>query len=74
MKCSTLLLIVASLTSCASRSSTVSDSMILYSPPLLRLAAGTKLTTLDGLYTAQVPEVWHSDAHYQARVREALRP
>jgi hypothetical protein len=48
--------------------------MILYSPPLLRLAAGTKLKTLDGIYTAQVPEVWHSDADYQARVREALRP
>lgn len=48
--------------------------MTLYSPPFLRLATGTSVPTLDGTYTAQGPEVWHSDAEYQRRVREALRP
>lgn len=48
--------------------------MTLYSPTRIRLGAGTQVQTLDGCYTAQVDEVWHSDAEYQRRVREALRP
>lgn len=47
--------------------------MTLYSPPFLRLKAGGTVQTVDGVYRAQVDEVWHSDAEYQARVREALR-
>ena len=46
--------------------------MRLYSPDLLRLKAGTKLQTIDGVYTSQVDEVWHSHATYMDRVREAL--
>ena len=72
MKPLLLLLISVALTSCASNSPTVADSMTLYSPPFLRLAAGTVVETKDGRYTAQVSEVWHSDAEYQRRVREAL--
>ena len=74
MKAALLPLIAVLLTSCASRSPTVADSMTLYSPPFLRLPAGTVLSTPEGTYRAQTDEVWHSDAEYQKRVREALRP
>lgn len=46
--------------------------MRLYSPEMLRLTPGTKVQTLDGLYEAQADEVWHSQATYMDRVREAL--
>lgn len=47
--------------------------MTLYAPPFLKIRAGTKVQTPDGIYTAQTDEVWHSDAEYQRRVREALK-
>ena len=72
MKLLTLLLTGALLTSCVQRSPTVADSMTLYAPPFLKIQAGTKVQTPDGIYTAQQDEVWHSDAEYQRRVREAL--
>ncbi len=74
MKPLPLLLTAVLLTGCASRSPTAADSMTLYSPPFLRLRAGAVVPTPEGAYTAQADEVWHSDAEYQKRVREALRP
>lgn len=74
MKLITLLTISGLLMNCAGSSLSVADSMTLFSPPLLRLSAGTQIQTLDGCYTPQVDEVWHSDATYQERVREALKP
>ena len=74
MKLLILLSIAAWLTSCGSPSPTVADSMLLYSPPILCVKAGTTVQTPHGIYKAQKDEVWHSDAEYQARVREALRP
>lgn len=73
MKAALLLLTAGLLTSCASPSPTVADSMTLYSPPFLRLPAGTEVKTLDGIYRSQAEEVWHSDTEYQRRVREALK-
>ncbi len=73
MKAATLLLTAALLTCCASKSKKTTDYMTLYSPPFLRLKAGSEVQTLDGVYRAQVDEVWHSDAEYQKRVVEALR-
>ncbi len=72
MKLPTLLLTVALLTNCASKAPTVADSMTLYSPPFLHLPAGTVVQTSSGRYQSQKDEVWHSDAEYQKRVREAL--
>ena len=65
---------LALLTSCASPSPTVADSMTLYAPPFLLLKAGTVVQTSQGLYRSQSDEVWHSDAEYQRRVRESLKP
>lgn len=74
MKIATLLLVAVTLTNCASRSPTVGDSMTLYAPPMLHLKAGTVIQTSQGRYQSQIDEVWHSDAEYQKRVREALMP
>lgn len=47
--------------------------MTLYSPPFLKIPAGTAVKTSDGIYKAQVDEVWHSDSEYQKRVLESLK-
>lgn len=73
MKAVTLLLTVALLTCCACSSRKTSDSMTLYSPPFIRLKAGSEVRTADGIYKPQVDEVWHSDAEYQRRVVESLK-
>lgn len=74
MKLLPLFTIALLLSACASRKPTVSDSMTLYSPPLLHVPAGTVIQTPQGTYRAQVDEVWHSHADYLTRVQEALRP
>ncbi len=73
MKAALLLLTAAWLTSCACFSRPDKSSMMLYSPPFLVIPAGTVIQTLQGRYQSQIEEVWHSDAEYQKRVREALR-
>jgi len=50
---------------CATVSSQPTASLSLYQPPVLRLPAGTQVPTLDGIHTAQAPEVWHSDARFR---------
>ena len=72
MKPPTLLLTAALLMSCACSSRPDADSMTLYSPPFLKVPAGTVIETSQGRYQSQTEEVWHSDAEYQKRVREAL--
>jgi hypothetical protein len=47
--------------------------MRLFAPNLLRLKAGSKVQTTDGVYVPQADEVWHSHAEYMDRVREALK-
>lgn len=74
MKMLLLLLTNAALTSCASRSPTVADSMQLYSPQALHLKAGTVIQTSQGQYRCQTDEVWHSHAEYMKAVRESLLP
>lgn len=74
MKLPTLLLTAALLMSCGCSSRPVADSMTLYSPPFLKVSAGTVIQTSLGRYQSQTDEVWHSDAEYQKRVREALMP
>ena len=74
MKLPTLLLTAALLMSCGCSSRHVADSMTLYSPPFLKVPAGTVIQTSHGRYQSQTEEVWHSDAEYQKRVREALTP
>lgn len=47
--------------------------MTLYSPPSLRLKAGAKVQTVDGVYTPQVDEIWHSHSEYMKKVYESLK-
>lgn len=44
----------------------------IYQTPILRLEAGTEVQTKDGLYKAQVDEVWHSDDRYRLMERQLL--
>lgn len=62
------------LMSCASSSDGGGSSMQLYSPPFIALRAGSTIEVVGGTYTPQVNEIWHSNAEYQKRVREALEP
>lgn len=76
MKSSTLklaqcLVIGLLLSGCESSKPTVESNMTLYAPPSLRLTKGSKVQTLDGVYTPQTDEVWHSHSDYMARVYEA---
>lgn len=59
--------LLAALTGCALVSSApkVSPAASIYQPRVLRLAAGQLVPTQDGLYTPQVPEIWHSDRSYR---------
>lgn len=72
MKALLLLATCAALTSCASRSPIVADSMTLYSPPFLEIPAGAEVLTKAGRYRAQANEVWYSADLYLRRVRESL--
>lgn len=60
------------LTGCATVSSAPMASLQLYQPPVLRLKAGLPIQTVDGIYTPQVDETWHSAARYQAVESEAI--
>lgn len=55
----------AMLTGCATGPSAPSASSQLYQPRILSLAPGQPVPTTAGLYTPQVPEIWHSPAAFQ---------
>ena len=58
------------LTSCVSNLPPNVNSLNIYQPSTLRLSKGTPVQTLDGVYTPQTDEVWHSDARYRRLERE----
>lgn len=41
-------------------------------PNILKLAKGTKIETVDGYYTTQSEEVWHSDKRFRDLERSIL--
>jgi len=47
--------------------------MQLFSPDSIHIKAGTEIQTKDGLYKAQVDEIWHSHDQYMKRVQEAFQ-
>jgi len=59
-------------TGCATVFSAPTASLQLYQPPVLHLKAGLPVQTVDGIYTPQVDETWHSDARFQAVENEAI--
>ena len=40
-------------------------SLNIYQPPTLHLKAGQPIKTVEGVYTPQTDELWHSDARYR---------
>ena len=59
-----ILLASSLLTGCVTGSSAARESLQIYQPRVLRLQAGTPVTTQDGSYRPQTDEVWHSAAAY----------
>jgi len=53
------------LISCVKSSSTSSASLKIYQPTIIRLKANSEIQTVDGIYTPQVDEVWHSDKRFR---------
>jgi hypothetical protein len=42
----------------------------IYQPSTLRLEKGKAIQTIDGTYTPQTNEIWHSDARFRKLERE----
>jgi hypothetical protein len=62
------------LISCAKSSSTSSASLKIYQPTILRLKANEPIQTVDGIYTPQIDEVWHSDKRFRELERTLYYP
>ena len=71
---SLLMLPLMSLTSCVDDSQKNVSSLNIYQPRILNLKGGTPIQTVDGVYTPQLNETWHSDASYRKLERELLYP
>ena len=75
--CATLALLSALLllTSCVTASHEESASLTaatLYQSPILRLPKGKPVQTVDGIYTPQIDERWHSDARFRLLEQENI--
>ena len=44
----------------------------IYQPIILRLKSNQTIQTIDGLYTPEKDEVWHSDMRYRTLERKTL--
>ena len=64
------LLMLLTLSSCIC--STRGNGSRIYQTPILRLKAGTEVMTEEGLYKAQVDEIWHSDGRYRDLEKKLL--
>ena len=68
-----LLMLLSLLTGCESSSRKNVVSSTLYSPPTLELKAGQPVQTVQGTYTPQTDETWHSHASYLRLVVDQLK-
>jgi hypothetical protein len=57
-------------TSCVRNSPEKNQSLNIYQPSTLRLQKDQKIQTIDGVYTPQNDETWHSDARFRKLERE----
>lgn len=64
------LLIMLTLSSC--NCSTKGNGSRIYQTPILRIKAGTEVNTEEGIYKAQVDEIWHSDGRYRDLEKKLL--
>ena len=58
------------LTSCETISTPNVGNLNIYQPSTLRLKKGEAIQTIDGTYTPQTNEVWHSDARFRRLERQ----
>lgn len=67
-----LLVALSLLIGCAHVSSPKEPTLNIYQTPVLRLEAGAKVPTKDGIYEAQQDELWHSDFRYRQLERQLI--
>ena len=56
--------------SCETTSTPNVGNLNIYQPSTLRLEKGKAIQTIDGTYTPQTNEIWHSDARFRKLERE----
>lgn len=61
------------LTSCDWICKEKENSLNIYQPPTLHLKAGAPIKTVEGVYTPQTDELWHSDARFRKLESETIR-
>lgn len=66
-----MLMPLLGMTSCCVCKKNVSSASI-YQTPTLKLQAGVKVETIDGVYTPQTNEVWHSEMRYREMERRLI--
>ena len=64
------LIALTGLTSCETTSTPSVGNLNIYQPSTLRLEKGKAIQTIDGTYTPQTNEIWHSDARFRKLERE----
>mgnify|MGYP003132169931 FL=1 len=65
-----ILIALTGLTSCETTSTPSVGNLNIYQPSTLRLEKGKAIQTIDGIYTPQTNEIWHSDARFRKLERE----
>jgi hypothetical protein len=66
-------LTLLTLTNCAPFSSKNEKPQLnIFQPPILNLQAKEPIQTLNGIYTPQTDEVWHSDKRFQELEQQAM--
>ena len=65
-----ILILPILLTACAGNLQESDKKLNIYQPSTLRLQAEQPIQTIDGIYTPQKDEVWHSDARFRKLERE----
>lgn len=59
------LVMLTTLTGCESASSVPRGDSSIYQPSTLKLKSGVPVQTVEGVYTPQADETWHSDGRYR---------
>jgi hypothetical protein len=62
------------LTSCGNNSSVKTGTLNIYQPSTLNLKKGLTVQTVDGYYTPQQDEIWHSDTRFRKLERQIYFP
>lgn len=66
------LLVSSALTSCDWLSPRDAGALSIYAPDVLRIKKGQEIKTLDGTYTPQNDEIYHSDKRFRELERQLI--